>query len=202
MFTPPSHPSSCPHRPAHPRRLIPFPPAAPAQIRRPRTHACLGHHPAHRPSPSTQTSNPDFFSRTRGSGAFRGLLPNFPGVGVGLRPTASACARQRVQPRTQPCASRQATAGATGHVTFSPRCSCSSAVFWSWCRLQRLWWFAGLMNFPQSPRCGTMWSTTVARVLCRGSSGGYTLAHSRHQGSRSSCAGRRRFVQIGSIYQP
>lgn len=91
-----------------------------------------------RPSPPARTPKPDFFSQTRGSGAFIEPLPNFLRVGVGLRPTASTRARRRVQPHTRSRTSGQATPEPASHVTFSPRCSCSSAVFWSWCRLQRL----------------------------------------------------------------
>lgn len=47
-------------------------------------------------------------------------------------------------------------AGDDGHwkdSQFSRFCiSCSRAVFWSWCRLQRLCRFAGSTNFDQSPR--------------------------------------------------
>ena len=46
-----------------------------------------------------------------------------------------------------------------------------------------------------------MWSTTVARVRCLGSPGGYRAAHSRQNGSRRSCAGRRSSVQTGRLYQ-
>lgn len=91
-----------------------------------------------RPGPPPRTPKPDFFSQTRGSGAFIEPLPNFLRVGVGLRPTASARARRRVQPHTRSRTSGQAMPKPASHVTFSPRCSCSSAVFWSWCRLQRL----------------------------------------------------------------
>lgn len=91
-----------------------------------------------RPGPPPRTPKPDFFSQTRGSGAFIEPLPNFLRVGVGLRPTASTRARRRVQPHTRSRTSGQATPEPASHVTFSPRCSCSSAVFWSWCRLQRL----------------------------------------------------------------
>lgn len=94
--------------------------------------------PAACPSPPAQTPKSDFFSQKRGSGAFRGPPPNFLRVGVGLRPTASTRARRRVQPHTRSRTSGQATPEPASHVTFSPRCSCSSAVFWSWCRLQRL----------------------------------------------------------------
>ena len=47
-----------------------------------------------------------------------------------------------------------------------------------------------------------MWSTTVARVRCLGSPGGYCAAQARQNGSRRSCAGRRSSVQMGKLYQP
>lgn len=57
------------------------------------------------------------------------------------------------------------------------------------------------MNFCQSPRWGSTWSTTVALVRCLGSPGGYCAAHLQQNGSRRSCAGRRSSFQIGKLYQ-
>lgn len=51
------------------------------------------------------------------------------------------------------------------------------------------------MNLSQSPRCGTTWSTTEARVRIP------RRAHSRQNGSRRSCAGRSSDVQMGRLYQ-
>ena len=74
--------------------------------------------------------------------------------------------------------------------------ACSRAVFRSWHRLHRLWRLVRSMNLAQSPRWGSTWSTTVARVRTP------RLAHSRHQGSRRSWVGRRSSVQTDRLYQP
>lgn len=71
----------------------------------------------------------------------------------------------------------------------------SLAVFRLWQRSHRLWWLAGSMNNCQSPRWGSTWSTTVAQVRTP------RRAHSRQNGSRKSCAGRRSSVQTGRLYQ-
>ena len=67
--------------------------------------------------------------------------------------------------------------------------------------MHRLWWFAGSTKSAQDPRNGCLWSTTIARVLWRGSPGGYSTAHSQHQGSRISCWGRSSCVHTGRLYQ-
>lgn len=66
------------------------------------------------------------------------------------------------------------------------RFSCiSRAVLRLWQLWQRLSRLSRSQNFAQSPLWSTMWSTSVARTRrpCR--------AHSRQNGSRRSCAGRR-----------
>ena len=72
---------------------------------------------------------------------------------------------------------------------------CSSAVFRSWQRLHRLCRLPLLVNFAQSPRCGWIWSTTVAFTLRP------SLLHSQQNGCWSSWAGRKSAVQMGRLYQ-
>ena len=72
------------------------------------------------------------------------------------------CALRATAPASAPGAQ-------AGGKPFSYRASrrslaCSSAVFWSWWYLQRLCRFSGSVNRSHSPRCGWMWSTTVAVV--------------------------------------
>ena len=69
-----------------------------------------------------------------------------------------------------------------------------------WQEWQRLCRFSRSVNTAQSPLCGMMWSTSVALVLRRGSPGGYRTAHSRQNGSRRSCPGRRSSVHSGVEY--
>lgn len=71
----------------------------------------------------------------------------------------------------------------------------SRAVFWSWWCLHRLCRLPRSMNLVHSPRWGSTWSTTVAQVRTP------RRAHSRQNGSRKSCMGRRSSVQIGRLYQ-
>ena len=69
-----------------------------------------------------------------------------------------------------------------------------------WQEWQRLCRFSRSVNTAQSPLCGMMWSTSVALVRRRGSPGGYRTAHSRQNGSRRSCPGRRSSVHSGVEY--
>ena len=91
------------------------------------------------------------------------------------------------------CARQAFCLSASSGLAFSPAFGhglCAVAAVTQLCRL------LGSVKRCQSPLCGSMWSTSVARTRrsCR--------AHSRHHGSRSNCAGRRLSVQIGRLYQP
>ena len=67
-------------------------------------------------------------------------------------------------------------------------------VLASWWCLHRLCRFVRSVNRSQSPRCGMIWSTTTALVRMP------FAAHSRQNGSRSSCAGRKSCVQVLVLY--
>ena len=67
-------------------------------------------------------------------------------------------------------------------------------VLASWWCLHRLCRFVRSVKCSQSPRCGMIWSTTTALVRMP------FAAHSRQNGSRSSCVGRKSCVQVLVLY--
>lgn len=73
-------------------------------------------------------------------------------------------------------------------------CHISSAVLRLWHAWHRLWRLLRSVNLDQSPRCGSMWSTSVARTRRP------FLEHSRQNGSRRSCMGRMSWVHSSVEY--
>lgn len=124
----------------------------------------------------------------RGACGLAPLRPNFFCRGEGCKETPRT--------RTRPARAPKRSAGhRCQRARKAPRFCCISAIVLRlWQEWQRLWRLLRSVNTAQSPRCGWMWSTSVAGVRSP------RRAHSRQKGSRRSCPGRRSSVHSGVRY--